>query len=317
MGKVTMRLTQLRQADLNLLVYFIALVEEKTISRAAKRLRLSQPAVSRSLQRLRELFRDDLLVRRARKYELTPRGQALLQELTVILPQLERLISGKEFDPSTEQAAFRLAASDSLAQLYGSALAIRHAERHNLDFLFQAYTDDRFSDLEANRFDLLLDAEFRALPATLKSEVLFEEELVCAVDKESPYREKLSLAQYVAADHVCISVLENQQAVPDLALTKVGAARRCAFTLPYFSVGLNMVAGTSLIATLPRKLAERLVNPVQTRLVSAPDELGSFRYLMIWHSRQDGDVRHLWLRQSIRDATTQTIAPNLNAVGCS
>ena len=303
MCEVTMRLTQLRQADLNLLMYFIALVEEKTVSRAAKRLRLSQPAVSRSVQRLRELFQDDLLVRRARQYELTPRGQALLQELTVILPQLERLISGKEFDPSTEQAIFRLAASDSLAQLYGSALAKRHTERRNLEFLFQSYTDDRFSDLEANRFDLLLDAEFRALPPTLKSEVLFEEELVCAVAKESKYKEKLSLAQYLAAEHICISVLENQQTVPDIALSKVGAARRCAFTLPYFSVGLHMVAGTTLIATLPRKMAESLVNPSQTRLVSPPNELAGFRYLMIWHSRQNLDVRHLWLRQAMRDAT--------------
>ncbi len=299
-----MRLTQLRQADLNLLVYFIALVEERTISRAAKRLRLSQPAVSRSLQRLRELFQDDLLVRRARQYEPTPRGQALVQELTIILPQLERLISGKEFDSSTEQATFRLAASDSLAQLYGPAFSKQYSERPNLEFLFQAYTDDRFSDLEANRFDLLLDAGFRALPPTLKSERLFEEELVCAVAKESAYPQKLSLAQYLAAKHVCISVLENQQTVPDIALTKVGAARRCAFTLPYFSVGLHMVAGTSLIATLPRRLAENLVNPTQTRLVSAPDELTGFHYLMIWHSRQQQDVRHLWLRQAMRDATT-------------
>ena len=302
-----MRLTQLRQSDLNLLVYFVALVEEKTISRAAKRLGLSQPAVSRSLQRLRELFKDDLLVRRTRQYETTPRGQVLLQELTVILPQLERLIAGKEFDPYTEQASFRLAASDSLAHLFGPALAKAYAERQNLTFLFQAYTDDRFSDLEANRFDLLLDAEFRALPPTLRSEVLFEEKLVCAVARESAYRKKLSLAQYLAADHVCISVLENQQAVPDIALTKVGAARRCAFTLPYFSVGLSMIAGTSLVATLPCKLAELLVNPEQTRIVSAPDELGSFRYLMIWHSRQDLEVRHLWLRQAIREATLQVV----------
>ncbi len=298
-----MRLTQLRNADLNLLVYFIALVEEKSISRAAKRLRLSQPAVSRAFQRLRDLFNDDLLVRTARKYEPTPRGQALLQELAVILPQLERLISGKEFDPSTEHALFRLAAGDSLAQLYGPALAKRHSARPNLAFIFQAYTDDRFSDLEANRFDLLLDAEFRALPATLKSEVLFEEELVCAVARESAYKKKLSLSQYLAADHVCISVLENRQAVPDIALAKVGATRRCAFTVPYFGVGLRMTEGTSLIATLPRKLAESLVNPDQTRLVSAPEELGSFRYLMIWHSRQELDIRHLWLRQAMRDAT--------------
>ena len=297
-----MRLTQLRQADLNLLIYFIALAEEKSISRAAKRLRLSQPAVSRAFQRLRELFNDDLLVRTARRYEPTPRGQALLQELAIILPQLERLISGKEFDPSTEQASFRVAASDSLAQLYGSALAKRYSARPNLAFIFQTYTDDRFSNLEANRFDLLLDAEFKALPTTLKSEVLFEEELVCAVARESAYEKQISLSQYLAADHICISVLEDQQTIPDMALAKVGATRRCAFTVPYFGVGLRMVGGTPLIATLPRKLAESLANPDQTRLVSAPKELGNFRYLMIWHSRQELDIRHLWLRQAIRDA---------------
>lgn len=98
-------------------------------------------------------------------------------------------------------------------------------------------------------------------------------------------------------------MLENQQTVPDIALTKIGAVRRCTFTIPYFSVGLNMVTGTSLIATLPRRLAESLVNPLQTRLVSAPAELTNFRYLVIWHSRQDLDVGHLWLRQAVREAT--------------
>ena len=77
----------------------------------------------------------------------------------------------------------------------------------------------------------------RELPATLQSEVLFEEELVCAVDKESSYRKKLSLAQYIAANHVCISVLKNQQTVPDIAVAKFGSARRCAVTIPHFSVG--------------------------------------------------------------------------------
>ena len=298
-----MRLTQLRQADLNLLIYFVALVEEKTVSGAARRLRLSQPALSRAGERLRELFQDDLLVRTAKRYEPTPRGEALLQELAVILPQLERLISGKEFDPSTEHASFRLAAADSLAQLYGPALAKQCANKPNLTFLFQPYTDDRLGDLAANRFDLLLDAEFRALPASLKSEVLFEEEFVCAVALESGYRNKISLSQYLAADHVCISVLENRQAIPDLALAKVGATRRCTFTVPYFSVGLHMVERTPLIATLPRRLAENLVNPAFTRLVSPPEELERFRYLMIWHARQELDVRHLWLRQAMRELT--------------
>ncbi len=298
-----MRITQLRQADLNLLVYFVALVEEKNISCASKRLGLSQPAVSRALQRLRELFRDDLLVRTNRKYEPTPRGRTLLQELVVILPQLEKLITGQGFDPFTEQATFRLAASDSLARLYGPALAQSHAERPGLVFAFQAYTEDRLSELESNSLDLLLDAEMRPLSASLRSEPLFEEEFVCAVDRHSRYQQRLSLGQYLEAEHVGISVLGDQQTIPEMALTKVGVKRRCVFTVPYFGVAIHMVRGTRLIATLPRRTAELLVDRQQTRLILPPPELGKFRYLMIWHARQQLDVQHLWLRQAIRDAT--------------
>jgi DNA-binding transcriptional LysR family regulator len=76
-----MRVTQLRQADLNLLIVFSVLAEERNVSRAAKRLLLSQPAVSRALQRMRDAFHDDLLVRRAKGYEPTPQGERVLQEL--------------------------------------------------------------------------------------------------------------------------------------------------------------------------------------------------------------------------------------------
>ncbi len=95
-----MRVTQLRQADLNLLVVFSVLAEERNVSRAAKRLLLSQPAVSRALQRMRDTFHDDLLVRTAKGYEPTPQGERVLQELEVMLPRLDRLISGSTFDPS-------------------------------------------------------------------------------------------------------------------------------------------------------------------------------------------------------------------------
>src|SRR3954465_3408746 len=94
-----MHITQLRQADLNLLVVFTVLAEERNVSRAATRLLLSQPAVSRALQRLPETFRDELLVRAPSGYEPTPQGQRLLQELEVMLPRLDRLLSGSTFDP--------------------------------------------------------------------------------------------------------------------------------------------------------------------------------------------------------------------------
>src|ERR1700719_3419339 len=112
-----MRITHLRQADLNLLVVFTALAEERNVTRAAARLLLSQPAVSRALQRLRDMFHDDLLIRTANGYEPTPKGQRLLQDLATMLPRLDRLMASGDFDPSTEDATFRIAGTDHAAHL--------------------------------------------------------------------------------------------------------------------------------------------------------------------------------------------------------
>src|SRR4030088_1386331 len=102
-----MRVTQLRQADLNLLVVVPVLADERNVSRAAKRLLLSQPAVSRALQRLRDMFHDDLLIRTSSGYQPTPKGQRLLQELEISLPRLDRLLSGGEFNPAEGEGSFR------------------------------------------------------------------------------------------------------------------------------------------------------------------------------------------------------------------
>jgi DNA-binding transcriptional LysR family regulator len=112
-----LRIEHLRQADLNLLVVFTAVAEERNITRAASRLLLSQPAVTRALQRLRDTFHDDLLIRTSTGYEHTPTGQRLLQDLATMLPRLDRLMAGGDFDPATEDASFRIAATDHGAYL--------------------------------------------------------------------------------------------------------------------------------------------------------------------------------------------------------
>ena len=105
-----MRITHLRQADLNLLVVFTALAEERNVTRAASRLLLSQPAVSRALQRLREMFHDDLLIRSPSGYEPTPKGKRLLQDLTTMLPRLDRLpaVSPAEASRTRDATVLRL-----------------------------------------------------------------------------------------------------------------------------------------------------------------------------------------------------------------
>jgi DNA-binding transcriptional LysR family regulator len=308
---VAIRLDQLRNADLNLLVYFVVLVEEKSVSRAAKRLRLTQSALSRVLQRLRALFQDDLLVRVDGKYQATPRGQDVLKELAIVLPHIDTLISGNTFKPAQEEATFRITAPDSLSYLYGPMFARRHAETPNFVIGFLPYSDERYRDLEANSSDLVLDADFRTLPPHLHKELLFEDSLVCAVAKNSPYKQTLSLAQYTAGEHVSVNVLDERQPLLDPALSKLGVTRKCPFSVPYFGMALRMVEGSHLIATLPRCMSELLVNRKTIRLIRPPREVGTFRYVMVWHKRQAMDFGSVWLRETMREMTTELLSKSL------
>ncbi len=304
---VTIRLTQLRKADLNLLVYLFVLMEERSISRAAKRMGLSQPSVSRALQRLRDLFNDELLTRTPKGYEPTSRGQALLDEMAVILPHVDRLITGQTFDPTRAHVSFRICATDNATQLYGPVLC-REILQWKISICFQPWTDDRFAELDRNRLDLVLDAKMGAAPGHLHSAILFEDEFVCLAAKDSPLPDRLSLEQYLAQNHIAVNVLQGRQTLPELALAAAGERRKCPVSAPYFTVAMKMVESTPFLVTVPRRLAQTYADHNKARLITPPAELVSFSYMMFWHPRRDSDPQHRWLRQTIEDAT-RDIAP--------
>lgn len=298
-----MRITQLRQADLNLLVVFTALAEERSVSRAASRLLLSQPAVSRALQRLRDTFHDDLLIRTATGYEPTPRGERLLQELTVMLPRLDRLLSGAAFDPSVEDAAFRIAVSDNASQVVCPLLCqmiLPYSERVSCQFV--PLHEGTFDAMERGRLDLALNADDGHTPDRFHREVIYDDDFVCVVAKASRYSGRLTLKQYLAGLHVGVGVLTGRQTIPEQRLAALGKRRTCAIEVPFFTAAIRCVAGTSLIATVPRRLAELERHDPAIKFVRPPAEMQGFRYLMIWHPRLHTDQAHVWLRSMIAAA---------------
>lgn len=297
-----MRITQLRQADLNLLVVFTALAEERSVSRAASRLLLSQPAVSRALQRLRDMFHDDLLVRTFAGYEPTPRGERLMQELTVTLPRLDRLLSGTAFDPMSEDATFRVAVTDNASQVLCPSLCQRllpFAERVSCQFV--ALHGATFEDMERGRLDLALNADDGHTPSRFHREVIYRDEFVCVVAKSSGYSRRLTLRQYLKATHVGVGVLTGQPTIPDQRLAALGKKRRCALEVPFFAAAIRCVRGTDLIATVPRRLAHLEAHDAAIRFVQPPREIYGFEYLMIWHPRLHTDAAHVWMRKLIAD----------------
>ena len=305
MVMMNIRLRHIWQADLNLLVYFAVLAEEKSVSRAAKRLALSQPAVSRALQRLRGMFKDDLLVRGTRGHELTPRGQTLLRKLTEILPQIDRLIAGAEFDAREESARFRISATDNATQLFSIVLCRQLPRWGKVMFEFKPWNDAVFADLDQGRTDLLMNAEDGSLPKHLRHEVLYDDEVVCVVSKDHPLNRRISFEQYLAGSHVDVTVLSKSSSFLETDLAKRGVTRRNVFSVPYFSVAMNVVAGTELMVTAPHRLAALLINRATTKLLLLPKEISGFKYLMAWHPRLENDVQNVWLRQTIREAVKE------------
>ncbi len=296
-----MRLTQLRQADLNLLVVFVVFAEERNVSRAADRLLLSQPAVSRALQRLRDMFHDNLFVRTAAGYELTPQGLQLLQELEVMLPKLDRLLSGSNFDPSVEEANFRLAVTDNAASVLVPVLCrevLPSAKKVHFDFV--AWHRGSFDEVAHGSVDLAFGSSLVEAPPPLQSQTIYEEQFVCVADGKRRLPKSLTLEQYLKLKHISISILGGIQVSPDKTLAAMGYKRNIAIHVPYFEAAIRSVQGTNLVAMIPSKfLAGVALNPA-IKIIAPPPEITGFRYVMTWHPRLNTDSAHAWLRSTMR-----------------
>jgi DNA-binding transcriptional LysR family regulator len=301
-----MRIEHLRQADLNLLVVFTAVAEERNITRAASRLLLSQPAVTRALQRLRDTFHDDLLIRTSTGYEPTPTGQRLLQDLATMLPRLDRLMAGGDFDPATEDASFRIAATDHAAYLlvpplYTSVLP----KRTKVEFSFVPLHAGQYEALEKGRLDLVLNADHDTATVHLSKEVIFEVDFVCVVSPKSKFARAITLKQYLAAEHVAVDIVGGVQTHPDRHLAAIGEKRHCRLVVAQHTVAMRVAAVTEMIATVPRRMAVLEASNKATKILEAPAALGSFKYVMIWHPRMQTDAAHVWLRSIIRELGRQ------------
>jgi len=296
-----MRLEKLRQADLNLLITFAAIAEEKSVTAAASRLLLSQPAVSRALQRARAMFQDDLLVRSPHGFELTMRGRKILQELEGLLPKMEQLVAPNLFDPVREKSHFRISGPDNVCTAMLPRLCRQYANgRYQVQFEFHPWQSGIAELVEHGQLDLILHIDDGLLPSHFQSERLYREDWICAVARGSRFRDRLSLKQYLAASHIVVATYADVQTIPDKQLAAVGAKRSSCIRVPYFGVALQCLPGTELVLTVTSGMRSAIEGNRQLRAVKAPRELHPFHFLMAWHPRLNTDPPHVWLREALR-----------------
>jgi len=297
-----MREVHLRNVDLNLLHALYALLEERHVSHAAKRSFLSQPAMSRALNRLRETFGDPLLVRTGRVYERTPRGERVLRELESIMGRLAAMVQGEEFHSARSQERFRVAMTDHGSAILLPALLerVRKAAPH-ATLEISAWSTQAYEDVVAGRIDLALSAE--AVPPTLESEVIFNLDFVCLVGSTQPVRKRrFTLKQYLQLPHALVETLGGQQTMVDRPLAQLAVKRRVALRLPFFLPAIFAIAKTDLVLTVPRKLAKITAPIAGLRVVEPPREIEAFPYFIAWHSRLSTEPAHAWFRDQVRAA---------------
>src|ERR1700732_3213882 len=222
-----MRDVHLRNVDLNLLNALHALLEERHVTRAAKRCFLTQSAMSRALNRLREMFGDALLVRSGRVYVRTVRGDRVLRELESLMPRLEAIVRGEQFDPARSRERFRVAMTAHASMILMPSLVarVRRTAAH-VKLEVSAWRAKAYEDVAAGRIDTALSAE--EAPPALETEVLFNLDFVCLVCFALRVRtRRFTLKQYLQLPHALVETLDGQQTMVDRPLGQLGVKGGC------------------------------------------------------------------------------------------
>lgn len=297
--------------DLNLLVALDALIRERSVTTAGKRVGLSQPAMSHALGRLRELLQDPLLVRVGRQQQLSALAERLAPRVRALMGDIELTLLGQQpFVPRSSERAFRIASNDYcdavLLPLLLSGLK-RTAPHVRLEIHSQ-HGDAPEGALARGELDLALGT-FAHVSDELSRSELFREGFACVLRRDHPrVRARLTLDEFVALDHLLISSPGYGPGVVDQALAARGRSRRVAVHTPHYLAAPALIAHSDLVLTLPASLAAAAARAYRLRVVRPPLELARFAVELVWHPRFDANAALCWLRAAIVDAAAQAKA---------
>ncbi|HEX4448953.1 MAG TPA: LysR family transcriptional regulator [Polyangiaceae bacterium] len=283
--------------DLHLLQLFEVLYRERHLTRAAMLAGRSQPAMSRDLGRLREVFADPLFVRTARGMVPTARADALAPEVAELLARAFALVTPARFDARSIERTFVIATSDLFEQELTARLVRRIGElAPGINLAVQAIRTDLAGLLESGRVDLVI-APPVALPPGLNSRFLFEDVFMCAARKGHPrVKKKLTLQLFTELPHIQIAPGGLPGGPVDDALAALGLVRRVAVRTPSFLTAPLLAASSDLLLTAPSRVLVPLALPFGLRTFPPPVVVKGFRANVAWHPRAQHDEAHRFFR---------------------
>jgi DNA-binding transcriptional LysR family regulator len=294
----------LRRLDLNLLVALQALVREKSVSKAAERLFLGQPAMSGVLARLRELFRDEILVRTGRGMEPTVKAIALVAQLTPALEQIRTtLFEQPAFDPATQSRIFHVGMRDwvemwlmpeLLARIQETAPHVRIAVRASDAQVGARMLENEEMDLGVSRFPEGPSWQRREQLASMSYRCVYDGD---RLDLGSP----LTLEEYLAHPHLVTPTQTDFRSSLDDEIIGHNKRRTVIYTTPRFAALPLVLQRAAVIAVVPELLAQHWATTFGLTSSPVPVRIAPLAVSMIWHGKRDGDAGLSWLRGLVRD----------------
>ncbi|MDO1530279.1 LysR family transcriptional regulator [Fulvimonas sp. R45] len=294
-----------RRLDLNLLLVFHALMQERHVTRAAARLYLGQPAVSGALKRLRAAFDDPLFVRGRAGMEPTPRALELSRQVDALLHGLHGAITAhRPFEPQASTRVFRIGTSEALGVALFPRLLQRLA-REAPDVRLVTLDTDRHRVapmLERNEIELALGMHDEG-PRWLRHRPLFEWRFVCLYNAAlvRPRRAKLGLREFLRHPHLLTSFKGELHGYIDEELAKLGHARRVLFANPHFATHPFIVRDTAALVTVPDYVARVWSRELGLAVSPLPFPLPAHRMDATWKASMDGDAGLRWLVGTVAD----------------
>ncbi|MFG1925996.1 LysR family transcriptional regulator [Cryptosporangium sp. NPDC048952] len=290
--------------DLNLLTVLDALLDEGSVTGAADRLRLSAPAVSRSLGRIRRHTGDDILVRTGRTMTPTPYALAVREQVSDLVRQSQAVLApSRELDLATLDRTFTLRCHDALATAVAPfLLASVEAQAPGVRLRFLAETADDTDDLRHGRVDLEVGADPPALPE-FRSETIGHDRLVLAMRRGHGPVE--GLAGYAAQSHVLVSRRGRLTDPVDEILAAHGLRRRVLASVGTSAAAAHVISRGDGVMTIADAMNRPLVDAFGLVTVPLPFALPEASIICSWHQRYDTDTAHAWLRTQLRAALTR------------
>lgn len=297
-------MSYLRGLDLNLLVVFQYLLEERNISAVARRLNISQPAVSNALRRLRNALDDELFVRTGEGMQPTPLAERLTEPVGEALSLLTHMLDFRdEFDPAHGMRRFRVAMSDVGEIHFMPTLILRCSQEApgvRIESVRLTGSDLR-REMEAGRVDLAVGA-FDDLGEGFFQRMLFRQRYLTLYRKDNPQaKDAVNVEAFLAANHLIVSQAAPYRQINQM-LERTGLVLSDHFSVPHFGSVPYIVSTTDLLATVPEHLARVVASRFTLGAFEPPLHVPSLQTNLIWARRFHRDAANLWLRSLIAEA---------------